>query len=175
MSLSELISGALQPVLDLLPQVHARPASNEWGVADSWLGGVRTFSGPFLHIPATTHVEIYPKAEGPVDTGLQTLTTADGKTVAVNATAIIRITDPVYLRASVGVEEWETWVAMRIRGCVQEMITGHNWSYSLDRGEDLIEEMAYAELHAFGIEVERVVLEDICETYALRLLNPYGA
>ncbi len=175
MSLSELISSVAQPVLDLLPQVHARPASNEWGVADSWLGGIRTFRGPYLHIPATTHVEIYPKAEVPVDTGLQTLTTADSKTVAVNATAIVKITDPVYLRSTVGVEEWETWIAMRIRGCVQETITGHNWSYSLDKGEDLIEEMAYSELHAFGIEVERVVLEDICETYALRLLNPYGA
>ena len=175
MSLSELISGALQPVLDLLPQVHARPASNEWGVADSWLGGVRTFSGPYLHIPATTHVEIYPKYEVPVDSGLQTLTTADSKTVAINATAIIRITDPVYLRSAVGVEEWETWTAMRIRGCVQEMITGHNWSYSLDKGEDLIEEMAYSELHAFGIDVERVVLEDITECIPLRLLNPYGA
>ena len=174
MSLSELISGALQPVLDLLPQVHARPASNEWGVADSWLGGVRTFSGPYLHIPATTHVEIYPKAEVPVDTGLQTLTTADRKTVAVNATAIVRITDPVYLRASVGVEEWETWVAMRIRGCVQEVVTGHNWAYTLDKGECFIEELAYSELYAFGVEVERLVLEDVTECIPLRLLNPYG-
>tara|TARA_Y100000361_G_C11065164_1_gene292601 strand:- start:12 stop:539 length:528 start_codon:yes stop_codon:yes gene_type:complete len=175
MSLSELISGALQPVLDLLPQVHARPASNEWGVADSWLGGVKTFSGPYLHIPATTHCELYPKCEVPVDTGLQTLTTADRKTVAVNATAIIRITDPVYLRSSVAEDSWEEWLAMRVRGCVQEVVTGHNWSYTLDKGESFIEELAYSELHSFGIELERLVLEDITECIPLRLLNPYGA
>ena len=57
MSLSELISSVAQPLLDLLPQVHARPASNEWGVKDSLWGKPRTFRGPLLHIPAITHVD----------------------------------------------------------------------------------------------------------------------
>ena len=175
MSLSELISSAVQPILDLMPQVHARPASNQWAVADSWLKGVSIFTGPYVHIPATTHIEIYPKCEIPIDTGLQTLTTADGKTVAINATAIVKIVDPIHMRGSVSEESWEEWLAMRVRGCVQEVVTGHNWAYVLDKGESFIEELAYGELYTFGIELERLVLEDICETFSLRLMNPYGA
>ena len=175
MGISELISGFLQPVFDLLPRMSARPADNEWGIVDSWFSGVRQFSGPVLHVPVVTHVEYIPKCEIPIDTGLQTLTTADRKTVAVNATAIVRVVDPVFLRANVEVDRWEEWAAMRVRGCVQEVVTGHNWSYVLDKGENFIEELAYGELYAFGIELERLVLEDICETFSLRLMNPYGA
>ena len=174
MSLSELVSGILQPVFDLMPQVHARPTTTEWGIADSWLGGVRVFTGPYLHVPATTHCEIYPKVEVPIDTGLQTLTTADGKTVSVNATAIVKIVDPIHLRASVSHAEWEVWLSMRVRGCVQEVVTGHNWQYILDKGEGFIEELVYSELYAFGVEVERVVLEDLAEALTIRLLQPMG-
>ena len=172
MSLSELISGVLQPVFDLMPQINARPATTEWGVADSWLGGVRTFTSPYLHIPATTHVEIWPKAEVTIDSGLQTLMTADGKIVSVNATAIVRVTDPIHLRQFVSHEEWEVWVSMRVRGCVQEVLTGHNLSYILDKGEGFIEELVYGELYAFGIDTERVVLEDLAEVLTIRLLQP---
>ena len=170
MSLSELVSGILQPVFDLMPQVHARPASNEWGVADSWLGGVRTFSGPLLHVPATTHVEIYPRCEVPIDTGLQTLTTADSKTVAVNATTILSVSDPILLRSIAG-SEWQEYASMRIRGIVCEIIAGHKWSQSIHQAAEFIAFDASSELLECGIEVHQVVLEDASETIPLRIFQ----
>lgn len=174
MSLSEVIASIVQPLFDLLPQIHERPASNEWLVVDRWFGGVSITKRPVLHIPAFTHCEVYPKAEMPIDTGLQTLTTADRKTVSVNATVILRIEDPTHLRGFTSHSDWEVWAAMRVRGCVQEVVTGHNWEHVLERGESFIEELVYSELHAFGIETERLVLEDITEAIPIRLLQPLG-
>ena len=170
MSLSELISSVAQPLLDLLPQVHARPASNEWGVKDSLWGKPRTFRGPLLHVPAITHVEIYPSHEVPIDTGLQTLTSFCGKTVAVNATTILRVFDPILLRSVAGIE-WQEYASMRIRGIVCEVVTGHKWSQSLNQAAEFIEFDSAADLHEVGIEVQQVVLEDCSETFPVRLFQ----
>ena len=63
------------------------------------VAGIKHFTKPILHMPVTTHVEYWPKCEVPIDTGLQTLTTVDNKTVSVNATLIIKIKDPITLRS----------------------------------------------------------------------------
>ncbi len=174
MSLSELFSGVLQPLFDLLPQIHARPASNEWGVADPWIGEPRMFTGPYIHIPASTHIEIYTKTEFTIDTGLQSLTTADGKTVSVNATAIIRVVDPLLLRTVSNYHGWAEWCAMHIRACVQDVITGHKWTQSVNQAAEFIEEDSYHPLASAGVELIQLVLEDATECIPIRLLSPYG-
>jgi regulator of protease activity HflC (stomatin/prohibitin superfamily) len=175
MSLSELMTSVLQPIFDLLPRISQRPASNEWGVRDSWLSGVKHFNGPLLHVPVTTHAEYWPKCEVPIDTGLQTLTTADNKTVSVNATLIIKIEDPVVLRSICEWEGYEEWIAMKVRGIVQDVICGHNWRDSIERASDFIELDAADQLMYAGIEVLQLVLEDATEVIPLRILNPYGS
>lgn len=174
MSLSELISGVLQPLFDLMPQVHARPASNEFGVIDSVWSDPKTFRGPKLFVPALSHIEIYNSTEFTIDTGLQSLTTADGKTVAVNATAIVKVFDPLLLRSVSSYEGWAEWAAMNIRACVQDTVSGHGWEYTLRRGSEFIEEDAYHPLNAAGIELLQLVLEDATESIPIRLLSPYG-
>ena len=170
MSLSELISSVAQPLLDLLPQVHARPASNEWGVVDSVWSKPKTFRGPLLHVPAITHVELYPSHEVPLDTGLQTLTSFCGKAVAVNATTILQVVDPVLLRSVAGVD-WQEYCCMRIRGIVCEVIAGHKWSQSLNQAAEFIEFDSAADLAEVGIVVHQVVLEDMSETFPVRLFQ----
>ncbi len=170
MSLSQLISSVAQPLLDLLPQVHARPASNEWGVVDSVWRAPRTFRGPLLHIPALTHVEVYPSCEIPIDTGLQSLTSVDGKTVSVNATTILSVRDPILLRSIAG-EEWQEYCSMRIRGIVCEIISGHKWSQSVHQAAEFIAFDATDDLYECGIDVHQVLLEDCSEVIPLRLFQ----
>ena len=170
MSLSELISGVLQPVFDLMPQVHSRPASNELAVIDSLWSDPKTFRGPRLYIPALTHIQVFPACEMPIDTGLQTLTSVDGKTVAVNATTILTVIDAVKLREIAG-EEWDEYCSMRIRGIVCDIVTNHKWSQSLRQAAEFIEFDAAADLHEVGIVVHQVVLEDCSETIPLRLFQ----
>ena len=175
MSLSEVVASIIEPLFNLMPQIHHRPASNEWGVVDSWLREPRLFSGPLLHIPAITHVEIYNNTEFTIDTGLQSLTTANGKTVAVNATAIVKVVDPLLLRTVTSYHGWAEWAAMNIRSCVQDTVTGHGWEYTLRRGAEFVEEDAYHPLSSAGIELIQLVLEDATESIPIRLLSPYGA
>ena len=173
MSLSEVIASVIEPLFDLMPQVHHRPATNQFGVADSWGREPRLFSGPLLHIPAVTHVEIYPASEWTLDTGLQSLTTADRKLVSVNATAIVRISEPLQLRTVSNVDGWHEWVAMTIWACVQEVISDHNWSQSLTNASEMIEEDAYHPLSLAGVELIQLVLEDSTECFPVRLLQPF--
>jgi len=170
MSLSELISGVLQPVFDLMPQVHARPASYELAVIDSLWAEPKEFRGPRLYIPALSHIEVYPACEVPIDTGLQSLTSVDGKTVAVNATTILKVRDPILLRKVAGAE-WEEWAAMKIRGIVCDVITCHKWNHSLAQAAEFIEAESYEELWPCGLSVQVVVLEDATETIPLRLFQ----
>ena len=174
MSLSELISGVLQPVLDLVPRFATRPLANELGVVDRWFSGVSLFKSPLMYVPVLTGVEYWPKCEVPVDTGLQTLTTACGKTVGVNATTIVKVIDPVLLRTYASFDDWETWASMRIRGIVQEVVTAHNWDQSVQSAAVFVEEDAYHQLLSCGIDVLAVVLEDACQVIPLRLLGNTG-
>ena len=170
MSLSEVIASILEPLFSLLPQVHARPASNEVAVIDSLWSDPKAFRGPRLYIPALTHIEVYPAHEVTVDTGLQTLTSFDGKTVAVNATTILTVIDAVKLREVAG-EEWAEYCSMRIRGIVCDIVTSHKWSQSLRQAAEFIEFDAAADLHEVGIVVHQVVLEDCSETIPVRLFQ----
>ena len=170
MSLSELISSVAQPLLDLIPQIHARPASNEIAVIDSLWSDPKTFRGPRLHIPALSHIELYPTSEIPIDTGLQSLTSVDGKTVAVNATTILKVRNPILLREIAGAE-WEEWSSMKIRGIVCDVITCHTWTHCLSQAAEFIEAESYEELWPCGLDVQVVVLEDATETIPLRLFQ----
>ena len=170
MSLSELISSVAQPLLDLLPQIHARPASNEIAVIDSLWSDPKTFRGPRLHIPALSHIEVYSASEIPIDTGLQSLTSVDGKTVAVNATTILKVRDPLLLRQIAGIE-WEEWASIKIRGIVCDIVTCHKWTQSLSQAAEFIEAESYEELWPCGLNVQVVVLEDATETIPLRLFQ----
>ena len=170
MSLSELISSVAQPLLDLLPQVHARPASNEIAIIDSLWSYPKTFRGPRLHIPALSHIEVYPASEVPIDTGLQSLTSVDGKTVAVNATTILKVRSPLLLREIAG-PEWEEWASMKIRGIVCDVVTCHKWNQSLSQAAEFIEAESYEELWPVGLDVQVVVLEDATECLPVRLFQ----
>ena len=170
MSLSELISGVLQPLFDLMPQVHARPASNEYAVIDSLWSDPKEFRGPRLYIPALSHIEVYPAHEVTIDTGLQTLTSFDGKTVAVNATTILKVYNPILLRSVAGTE-WEEYCSMRIRGIVCDIITSHKWRQSLNQAAEFIEFDSAADLTEVGVEVQQVLLEDCSETIPVRLFQ----
>ena len=170
MSLSEVVASIIEPLFDLMPQIHHRPASNQFGVVDGIWSKPKTFRGPLLHIPALTHVELYPSYEVPIDTGLQTLTSFCGKTVAVNATTILTVTDPILLRSVAG-DEWQEYASMRIRGIVCDIITGHKWSQSLRQAAEFIEFDAAADLIECGIEVQQVVLEDMTETVPVRIFQ----
>ena len=170
MSLSEVLSSVLQPLFDLIPQISPRPASTEFGVVDDLWGKPRQFRGPRPYVPALTHIQMFPSVEIPIDTGLQTLTSFDGKTVAVNATTILSITDPVALREAGG-DEWAELVSMKIRGIVFDIVSGHKWSQSLRQASGFIEADCYDDLWHIGIDVKRVVLEDMSETLSLRLFQ----
>ena len=172
MSLSELISGVLEPVFDLLPRFGRRPTTNEFGLRDSWFFGVKVFKGPLLHIPIMTQVEYYSRVQYPLDTGLQSLTTVCGKSVTVNATAIITVTDPIVLRNTVDVDEWEPLVSMKIRSVVREVVSEYNWSHLMEAAREILESELWGELEILGIELNQVVLEDATEAFPVRLLSP---
>lgn len=169
MSLSELLSNILQPFFDLLPRIEQRPSMTEWLVTDRWFGGHAIASGPVLFVPSLTHVERYPKAEHPIDVGFQSLTTADDNLVTVNATAIVVISDPLSLRQTVDYESWESWVAMMVRRSVTEVISGHNFSHTIEHGEEMVHSLCESTLEYAGVELVQVVLEDLTKTRPMRL------
>lgn len=170
MTIGELLSQVLQPIFDLLPQVARRPLSNEQGVRDA-LGSVRRFWWPQLHIPAVTHIEYWPKHIVSIDLGLQTLTTADGKSIAVNATAMVRVGDPIALREFASAETWEETVAMLVRGSLSDIVMGHNLSDVIDRGEELLESEVWEDLYTWGVTIRSVVLEDLTECWPIRVMG----
>ena len=90
--------------------------------------------------------------------------------MAVNATTILKVRDPLLLRSVAG-SEWEEWAAMKIRGIVCEVITGHKWNQSLAQAAEFIEYDSYEELLACGLAVQVVVLEDCTESIPLRLFQ----
>lgn len=171
MSLSELVSSVAQPLLDLLPRISHRPASNEWGVYDCWFRGQGTFRGPYLHIPAITHIEYWAACEVPIDCGLQTLTTADGKNVAINVTAILKPSNPIELRKHCDLERWEEWAAMQIRGEVCDVVTGHNWEHLQDSSQELIETGVWSDFSEAGCWLQVLNVEDLTECFPLRTMS----
>ena len=173
MSLSEIVSSVVQPLADLVPRLSRRPATNEIGVSDSWLFGVKEFECPLLYLPVMTQVEYYPKANHPIDTGLQSLTSADNLSVAVNATVIVKVIDAILLRSKVDHEDWESYAAQLVRACVQDVVCGSNWSQILSDGSEFVLEDAYDALYASGVEVCTVVLEDATQAIPIRMLSAF--
>ena len=171
MNLLDLLSTFLEPLLDLFPRIARRPASNEWMVVDRWFKGVRIRTSPVLHIPFVTHVEYLPKHEIPIDCGLQRVTSADGKNIAVNATALICISDPVVCRDRAG-EEYEETISLIIRSVVCDLVSGHNWSHIQDM---ITENHGYEEIESqishFGIDLITFRIEDLQEVFPISLLQ----
>jgi len=175
MSISELISGILQPFFDLFPRIEQRPAEYEWLVVETWWGGAKSRRSPVLHVPAITHVERYPRSEYPIDAGFQSLVTADGTAVTANATAIVFVDDPILLRTQVSYHNWEEWVAMLVRGAVKDVLSCHNFAHLQDDAEALIEDFLCGRLSQAGIFIEQLVLEDFTPTRPFRLfVQPVG-
>lgn len=171
MNLLDLLSAFLEPLFDLIPRIARRPASNEWMVVDRWFRGVVIKTAPVLHLPFITHVEYLPKHEIPIDCGLQRVTSADGKNIAVNATALIEIADAVVCRDKAG-EEYEETVALIIRSVVCDLIAGHNWSHLQDMiGDHAGYEEIEDNLRRFGIELISFKVEDLQEVFPLSLLQ----
>lgn len=175
MSLSEVISGIIEPVFDLLPRIHHRAASNQVLVVDGVWGQPEVCERlPVLYVPALTHVEIWPTASVPLDLGLQTLRCADGVTFAINASVMVKVTDPIEVRKNVDHADWETFAAMLCRQSVQCVVTGHNYDYLYDRGEEIAGDIAYATLSHFHIELQQLVFEDFTPAKAYRIMNNEG-
>ena len=172
MTFAELLSSLLQPILDLIPRIAPRPKTTEWCLVDRWLGCVKMTDNPVVFIPTVTHVEYYPLLAHPIDVGLQSLTTADGISVCVNATVIILINDPCLLRSVVDYDSWEELVSMRVRWIVTNVVTGHNWSMTRDTGDDICFEEVEEDLLEIGIDLKRLVFEDLTVARPIRLLVP---
>ena len=172
MGISELVSSLLQPLFDLLPRISPRPASNEYAVVDSWMFGVKEFTGPRVFVPVFTHVEYYPMADYPVDTGLQRLTTSCEKTVCVNATAIVTVVDPIQLRDRTAHENWEHWCSMIIRKHVRECATNSTWDEFLEDGDSTVYIEASDELLCAGVNLVQIVLEASTVALPLTILTP---
>jgi len=169
-ALSELLASALEPIFDLMPRVSPRPQGNEHLVVDGPIMGIRLSRMPVLHVPALTHTSYLPATQVPVDLGLQSLMTADGKQVTVNGTAIISICDPCRLYRVAG-EDWIELAAQLVRGDLQGVVSGHNLSDSVERGRDLIYCDAGSSLFEIGIELIDIVLEDFTTSLPLRILS----
>jgi len=170
MSIFELLASLLEPFFDLVPRLAHRPQSNEVMVVDG-LFGVRTRKRARVFIPAFCHINYYPTSSQPVDCGLQRLTTADGVSVAVNATAVYTIGDPVLMRSVFG-DDYHELVAMSLRSYVCEYVSGHNFTYLgevLD--SDGIWNESAAELSESGIDLVAFMVEDLQEIIPLSLLQ----
>lgn len=171
MNLLDLLSSFLEPILDLIPRIARRPASNEWLVVDRWTSGVSIATSPVFHFPAITHVEYIPKHEIPLDCGLQRVTSADQYSIAVNATALVQIVDPIVCRDRCA-EDYEETVSLIIRSVVCDIVSGHNWMHVQDmmndgHGFDEISES----IERFGIELISFRIEDLQEVFPLSMLQ----
>ncbi len=170
MSIFELLSNFLEPFLELIPRLAKRPAANEWMVVDS-IFGVRRGTLPVIYVPSLTHIDYFPRHSLPIDCGLQRATTADGVPIAINATAVIRISDPVLCREVVG-DSYEEAASMAIRHVVCSMAMEHNLTHVAElwidgAGED---EMAES-TEDFGVELVVFRVEDLQQIIPLSLLS----
>lgn len=170
MGLTELLADFLQPFADLFPRIEPRPSSGELLVKDTPLG-VRETRWPVLFIPALCHVERYPRGEYPLDLGLQRVLTADGHTVSVNGTCIIRVADPVALRSRIPYDVWEETLSQLMRGVLTEIMTAHNLTHLVEHGSELIWNDCASLAYSYGVDVESVTLEDLTTATPVSLLG----
>lgn len=172
MSLSEVISGVLEPVFDLMPRIHPKPASNRSLVVDTaWSKPKEVKDRPVLYVPAISVVEEWDAVDVPLDLGSQSLRTADGVPVVVNASVVIEYENPLLTRQYCTHEDVETYVGVLSRQAVQATITGHNLNHLLDCGEDIATNLAYVSLTEAGIVLHRLVFEEFTTAETLRLIG----
>lgn len=172
MSLSEVVSGVLEPVFDLMPRIHPKPASNRVLVVDTaWSKPKVVRNRPVLYVPALSVVEEWDAVDVPLDLGSQALRTADGVAVVVNASVIVEFRQPLVTRAYCTHEDVETYVGILSRQAVQAAITGHNLSHILDCGEDIAGDLAHASLDEAGIVLHSLVFEEFTTADTIRLIG----
>ncbi len=172
-----LISEFLQPWADLVPRFSHRPNTVEWCVWDSPVNKPRTTRLPILHCPALTHIEYYPSTPFPMDLEVQTLRTADGHELTINASIMVTILDPLLLRESVGYDDYVSNISMEARAVIHEFISGHNLTYGLESTESLYDHLydAIDDLTNGGVSLDRLCIEDAAATSAFRLYGVSAA
>ena len=172
-----LISEFLQPWADLIPRFSHRPSSVEWCVWDSPIWGARVTRWPVLHCPAITHLEYYPSTPFPIDLDVQTLKTADGHELTINASIMVTIDDPLLMRGTIGFDEYVNNISMEARAVIHEFVSGHNLKHGLsiiDRLEDHLADSLLL-LTSEGVILERLCIEDAASTTAFRLYGVSAA
>ena len=167
MALSELIAEFLSPFLELLPRVAHRPQSNQWMVIDPLIYPPRESVRPQLYIPTLTHIEYLPKHEVEIDCGVQKVSTADWIPLGINATARVRIADPVQVRHEIGgagdgeEEAWTTIVSQICRAFTCSIVQGHNLGQVQDMLTDIDTAELETDLYYLGVELVAFRVEDI--------------
>lgn len=156
MALLELLSEFLQPLLDLVPRMSHRPASNEFMVYDGPVNGVSVKRWPVVYFPIVSHVEYYPRNEHPIDCGIQKLTDHENEPVIVNATMRIKIDDPVQLRQKAGSETWEECIAMIARAAVCDAV----WAHGTEGIHEEVAKVIRWELATLGVDIAKFKIED---------------
>ena len=166
-----LLSEFLQPWADLIPRFSHRPSTVEWCIWDSMVFGPRVTRYPVLHFPALTPIEYYPSTPFPIDLEVQTLRTADGHEITINASIMVVINDPIVMRECIGYEEYVNNISMEARAVIHEFISGHNHSHGLE-SIDLLEISLGESLVSLtwdGVSLVRLCIEDAASTTAFRL------
>lgn len=126
MSLFEILGEAFKVLLDLVPRFAQRPASTEYMVVDGWLVGAAVYERPVLFVPVLDRVEYYPRTEMPVNSDVQSITSADGESVSVEVGFTFRIYDVLLCREMLG-QSYTEKAAMTVRACVRDVVSGHTF------------------------------------------------
>lgn len=157
MGLAEILGQLLQSLSNLLPRITTKPVATETLVVDSGFFPIHETSRAVTYLPFCTNVTTYPTAPVTLDLAAQSLHTADGKALYINATAVYTIEDPILLHTTLGFEEYEEIISAAIRKTIQAEATG------LTKVE-IVEQGVQFEAPCFidsGIRVDTVFIEDI--------------
>ena len=133
--------------------------------------GPRVTRWPILHCPALSHIEYYPSTPFPLDLEVQTLRTADGHELTINASIMVIIDDPISMRDTIGYDDYINNLSMQARAVIHEFISGHNLKHGMESTANLLESLYEATLLLTneGVIVERLCIEDAASTTAFRL------
>lgn len=168
MSLLDVIAQFIQIFVDLLPRFTHRPDANEWLVVDSMFFGPHLAkSRPVLFVPIMDVVEYWPRVPVPVDCDIQTVVTADGCTLTINAQFAYLINEPLSVRDQWG-DHTDFMVPMIVRRAVEEVHRARTMEEIKSMGHAVVSDAAANELWAAGIEIAGFCIEDRAPTLAIR-------
>lgn len=108
---------------------------------------------------------------------VQTLKTADGHELTINASIMVTIDDPLLMRDSVGYDDHVSNISMEARSTIQDFVSGNNLLYGLSR-LDILEDLVYDALLSRtneGVILDRLCIEDAASTSAFRLYGVSAA